>query len=222
VSVWDSEYCLNLFNRKAGRPVADAITTDSKYQRLAESQDAVIAELAAVNPESLVGAPQSLVTTDQQVFTFGTDGDGNPIVPFGKTGIYQSLSSIPQFPWREGIDYLDEGTQIRIPNNRTYSGTLYWRGVVQAPPISATTQPVLYPLASRELIVIDAVRKFASEYLRNKPLADQMELEWSGSAYRTGAWPKWTLVWATQFRAGGAMRLVTSANVIPPLSPFIV
>lgn len=141
----------------------------------------------------------TLSTTDNQVFTFGTDANGYPIAPIGKTGIYPTLSAIPDWPWREGYDYLNEGTQIRIPNNRSYTGTLYWRGITNPPDIDATHQPSLNPEASRELIVIDAVRQFALEFTRNLNLAAAMLAEWQD------AWPTWCLAWKTQFRHGGAL-----------------
>ncbi len=92
-----------------------------------------------------------------------------------------------------------EGTQIRIPNNNSYSGTLYWYGITNPADITAAVQPALFPEASRELIVIECVRQFAKEYTRNLPLADEMTTEWDRQ------WPDWCLVWRTQFRKGGAL-----------------
>jgi hypothetical protein len=164
----------------------------------------VIAKIMAVCPRVLYpkvayGSLPTLTTTDNQVFTFGTDANLYPIFPGGKGGIYPSLTSIPDQPWREGRDYISEGTQIRIPNNGTYGGALYWYGVTNPADISATTQPALFPEASRELIVIEAVRQFAQEGLRNAALVDEMTNEWNE------AWPTWCLVWRTQFRGGGAL-----------------
>jgi hypothetical protein len=201
VALYDSTSLLSIFNRKAGRPSADAITPESKYQRLSESQNRVVALLAAIAPNTLypTGAFPTLSTVDNKVFTFGSDANGYPIAPMGKTGIYPSLTAIPDAPWREGYDYMNEGTQIRIPNNNTYAGTLYWRGIVPPGDITDVLQPVLFPEAARELIVLDAVRQFAMEYDRNPGLAQNMAGEWSV------AWPTWCLVWRTQFRNGGAL-----------------
>jgi hypothetical protein len=193
-----------MFNRKSGRPSTDAITDASKYQRLAESQNRVVAMLAAVAPMSLYpkvasGSLPTFTTTDSKVFTLPLDANGYATFPMGHGGVYTSLNNIPDCPWREGVDYMNEGTQIRIPNNGTYSGTLYWYGVGNPADISATVQPVLFPEASRELIVIEAVRQFAQEGLRNAAVADEMANEWER------VWPQWCLTWKTQFRSGGAL-----------------
>lgn len=212
MSSYDSNDLLSLFNRFSGRPSADAIMNDSKFDRLSKSQNNVIALIAGVAPYSLYpkGGYSSLptmTTADSQVFTFGLDSDNNPIFPIGKVGIYTDLGSVPDYPWREGYDYLNEGNQIRIPNNRTYTGSLFWRGIVPPPDISATVQPVLQPLPARELIVLDAVRKFAMENDRNEGLAQAMANEWNV------AWPKWCLVFKTQFRSGGALGSWTTREV---------
>lgn len=209
MATYDSAYLLDQFNRKAGRPDADQVSTDSKYQRLTESQNRVVALLSGIAPHVLypTGAIPTMSTVDNQVFTFGTDANGFPIAPMGKTGIYPSLTAIPDYPWQQGYDYLNEGTQIRIPNNGTYAGTLYWRGIVPPGDLTADLQPVLFPEASRELIVLDAVRQFAMEYDRNAALATNMAAEWSA------AWPTWCLVWRTQFRGGGALGTYTGLQL---------
>lgn len=162
--------------------------------------------LSAVAPSSLYpkvayGSIPTLTTTDQQRFTFGTDANAYAVFPMGKGGIYASLNDIPDCPWVEGRDYISEGTQIRIPNNGTYGGTLYWYGITAPADITASVQPALFPEASRELIVIEAVRRFSQEYGRNFPLADEMANEWER------AWPSWCTVFKTQFRSGGALRV---------------
>lgn len=229
MATFDSAYLLSAFNRKAGRPPADSITDPSKYQRLTESQNRIVGMLAGIAPNTLYpkvgyGNYPTLSTTDNQVFTFGTDPNGYPIAPMGKTGIYPSLSAIPDSPWREGYDYLNEGTQIRIPNNTSYAGTLYWRGITPPPDITASTQPVLFPEAARELIVIDAVRQFASEYDRNAGLVELMQTEWFGNPALNlvGAWQAWTLVWKTQFRNGGALGAWTGLNLAVVGQPSFV
>lgn len=173
--------------------------------------------LSGIMPNVLypTGAFPTLSTLDNQIFTFGTDANGYPIAPMGKTGIFSDLSAIPSCPWRQGIDYLNEGTQIRIPNNGTYSGTLYWRGITPPPDITAVTQPVLFPEASRELIVLDAVRQFSTEYDRDPSLAANMQSEWVGNPQLNliGAWPSWCLVWKTQFQAGGAIGSFTGLDL---------
>lgn len=191
-------------NAYSGRPSTDAITDVEKYARLAKAQNRVLLEIAAVAPRALYpkvasGSMPTLTTTDAQVFTFGTDASGYAVFPMGHTGIYDNLDNIPDWPWIEGRDFINEGTQIRIPNNGTFTGTLYWYGIGQPADITAVVQPALLPEASRELIVIEAVRRFAQEYLRNAALVDEMAAEWDR------AWPRWALTYRTQFRSGGAL-----------------
>jgi hypothetical protein len=208
VAAYTSTYLLSLFNRLAGRPsgigATDTITDASKYDRLTESQDALVELIAAIAPYALYpkvayGSMPTCTTVDTQVFTFGLDSNGDPITPLGHTGIYPSLTAIPSFPWREGIDYLNEGTQIRIPNNGTYAGTLYWRGITPPPVISAVSQPVLLPVSDRKLIVLHAAIGFASEYDRNPGLAASLQGQFDARFAR------WCLVLKTQFREGGAL-----------------
>lgn len=166
----------------------------------------------AVAPQSLypkvsyANMPK-LITTDHQVFTFGTDANGYPISPMGKTWIGPSLSGLLDTPWVQGYDYLNEGTQIRIPDNRSFGGTLYWYGIPNPPDITASTQPSIFPEAARELIVIDAVRQFSTEYVRNPDLASAMSAEWGD------AWPTWCLTWKTAFRTGGAIGGITGRDL---------
>lgn len=195
---------LALFNRLANRPAADAISDADKYDRLSKAQQRVVMEAAVVYPQAFYqkvayGSIPTLFTVDNQVFTFGVDDNDNPIVPFGEANIFTSLAAIPNDPWLEGIDYLNEQTQVRIPNNGSWSGALYWRGVQIPGVIDATTDPVLYPLPARELIAIDAVRQFAKEGFRNPELADDMRDEWNR------LFPLHCYTWKTQFHQGGAL-----------------
>lgn len=183
MATYASSNLLTLFNRYAGRPSGDSISDADKYSRLAQAQQTVRADLAARVPEpyyshAAYGSTPTLTTTDNQVFTFGTDANGDPSFPVGKVNIYPSVNAIPDYPWQEGIDYLWEGNQIRIPNNRTYVGTLYWRGIAPMEEISSTVQPTLTPPPMRILIVIEAVRAFAQEGRRNTELADRMAAEY--------------------------------------------
>jgi hypothetical protein len=211
-ALYDSASLLDLFNEKAGRPPADAVTVARKYRQLTQSQNRIVAKIAAIAPSALYprvsydDLPQ-LETVDNQVFTFGEDDNDYPIFPIGKGGIYTSLSNIPDMPWREGVDFLNEGTQIRIPNNRTYTGSLYWYGIANPGNIDEAHEPVLFPEAARELIVIDAVRQFAANYARQPNLVAMMAAEWSD------AWPTWCLTFKTQFRSGGALRCWTGRQL---------
>lgn len=182
---WESTDLLTRFNAFAGRPTTDAITSAQKYQRLSDAQEAVITEISTVAPKPLYGAPALMTTADGgYTYTFGTDGQGYALFPLGKTRIYPSLNAVPDYAWRPGVDYLDEGVQIRMPNNVPFAGPLYWQGITPPAAITAVVQPVLQPPSSRILIVIKAVESFAEEFLRNAALADQMRARWDRE------WPK--------------------------------
>lgn len=218
MATFDSAYLLSLFNRYAGRVSSgDSMTDAVKYQRLSEAQNAVIADIAArtpyvLYPTAAYGSFPTMTTSDNQVFTFGTDSNGYPKFPIGKTMIYPSLSAIPDYPWQPGFDYLDEGTQIRIPNNRTYVGTLYYRGIIQPVDIDATHQPALNPEASRELIVWRAVAEYAKEPGITGAKADIMN---TAETQYGRAFSRWMLVWKTQFAGGGAITPITTSVVGP-------
>lgn len=189
-----------MFNRLAGRPDSDAITDPEKYQWLADAQQSVVQEIAGVFPQCLYGPPAALVTADSgMTFTFGTDVNSNAIFPMGKVGIYDSVAAIPDDPWSEGIDYLSEGARIRLPGNTQFVGTLYWRGITPPVTLDASTPPAINPPAARELIVIKAVKDFAEAAEQNLDLAAAMAARWAHT------WPRWCLVFKTQYRSGGVL-----------------
>lgn len=203
---WESADLLTRFNAWAGRPTSDSIADAQKYQRLADGQEAVIVEIANVAQRSIIGPPTAMVTADGgYTWTFGTDDNGYPIFPMGKASIYPNLDAIPDYPWQPGLDYLDEGTQIRIPNNIQWSGPLYWYGITAPERISASVQPVIQPPSSRVLIVIKAVQSFAEEYLRNAALTDQMQIRWERE------WPKHATMIRRHFRGGSRLGPLTGA-----------
>lgn len=216
MSAWDSVDLLAQFNQRAGRPTSavgqsDTITDTAKYDRLAKAQDRVVAMIAGVVPKALYpkgayGSFPQMITTDNQVFRFGSDTLGNPMTPMG-VSIYASLNDIPDYPWQADVDYLDEVSQIRIPQNRTFAGPLFWRGIIPPAPISGNVPPALLPIASRDLIVIEAVRQFGKEGVRNPDLVAVAQEEWNI------AWPQWCLVWKTQFRSGGALQTLTGRQL---------
>ncbi len=178
-TVWTSADLLSRFNAMAGRPDADSITDATKYQVLSDAQETVLSRIAAICGKQQNAAPQAMTTSDGgYTWQFGTDAEGYALYPLGAK-VYPFLTAVPDYPWTPGLDYLDEGTQIRMPNNLQWTGPLYWYGVVSGSPLSASMQPVLQPPSTRILIVIDAVRSFAEQYVRNPALIDQMEVKWA-------------------------------------------
>ena len=214
MATWASSVLLSRFNDLSGRPASgDSISDANKYVRLTDAQNAVIADAASRVPKAFYSKAASastptLTSSDGgHLFTFGTDLNSDPLYPIGKVRIFPSLAAIPDSPWVEGIDYLNEGNQIRIPNNRTYSGTLYWRGIAPALDISSTNQPTLLPPPFRILIVYEAVRRYALEGKRDLPLAAAMQAEYD----RT--FPRYCLVLKTEFASGGALGSISGLRL---------
>lgn len=199
---YDSAALLAMFDRLAGRPDADEISDANKYVRLAEAEQQVFEDIAAVYPYVLYrsGGPTTLSTSDNKVFTFSTDGEGHAQAPIGHVAIFRNLEDYPDNPLVEGIDYLNEGTQIRIPNNRTES-SLYWHGIPTPAEISASQEPTLRPAPARVLIVLKAVWNFAEEGNQLPDLAATMERRYATELQ------KHLTVWRSQFRATGGRSL---------------
>lgn len=202
---YDKADLLSMFNEMAQRPASDEITDATKYARLARAQLHVINEIAARYPDALYGAPATLTTSDNKVYTFGT-AEGSPIAPLGHVGIYRNLEDIPDYPMIPGVEYLDEGTQIRIPNNRTEASTLYWRGITTPDDLDASTEPAIRPAPARILIVLKAVMDFAREGNRRPDIAAEMERRWGLE------FPIWMLTFKTRFRSGGALIVDTTSH----------
>jgi hypothetical protein len=203
MATWDKSYLLAMFDRLAGRPDADEISDANKYVRLAEAQHEVVQDIAAIYPYCLyrTGGPTATTTTGGIVHTFGNDGnDENAQGPIGHVWIGRSTARYPDPDLIEGVDFINEGTQIRMVNERSESA-LYWNGIATPADISASVEPTLRPAPARILIVIKAVKNFAEEGDHNPGLAGAMDQRYSRE------FAKWMLVFRTQFRAGGALSL---------------
>lgn len=177
---YQSADLLTLFKQWAGRPEADSNAEAAYYNRLAKAQDKVFLYIMSTCPKILYGPPTAMTSDDGgSVWTFGTDDNGYPVFPLGNASLYTSLDAVPNYPLVPGQDYLDEGTQIRMPNNVPWSGTLYWYGAKAPAAITGSVQPTLQPPQARTLIVIQAVMDFAREWLRNPGLIDEMQSRWN-------------------------------------------
>lgn len=206
MATFDNSWLLSEFNRYTGRTsTTDSMSDADKYSRLTNGQQRVVQEMYAVVPNSLYPHANSLSTmtsvNNGNIFTFGADSNGYAIAPMGKTRIFDNPASFPQYAWVEGWDYVNEGTQVRLTNNRTWTAPLYWYGISPPADITASVQPALFPAAFRDLIVYQAVMNYAEEGTRNAPLADRMLRMWSLR------WPQACLAWKTQFSDGGALGL---------------
>lgn len=162
------------------------------YLLLSQAQQQVYSYLAARCPNAFFSAPTALSTADNKVFTFASSA-----FPIGHVEIFPSLSAVPDAPWQEGIDFLNEGAQIRIPNDRTYGNTLYGRYIVAPANIDATHDPTLLPKQARELIVYKAAELYASRG------ATRTEMKAIASVDYTAALSRWLLVLRTQYDGQG-------------------
>ena len=210
MAVYDSAYLLKLFDRFTGRPATDAVTDASKYERLTDAQAEIVADIAVIYPACLYPTmTPTLSTSDNKTFTFGTDDNGYAIAPMGKASIYASLDDVPTNPWRPGLDYIPlGGTSIQIPNNNTYSGTLYWRGITPPGVIdgSGDNEPVLFPEASRRLIAYRAAISFLEEGGRQLDLAAFYAAKYGHPlSQNPGLFASWMLEWRTQWANGGVI-----------------
>lgn len=204
MATYDSAYCLSLFNRYTGRPATgDTITDADKYARLSEGQNRVVQDMFARVPNSLyphsANLPTMTASANRNVFTFGSDPQGFAIAPMGKAKIFENQQSFPDFPWIEGMDYVNEGTQIRLTNGRTWAGTLYWYGITAPADITASVQPSIFPPAFRDLIVFQAVTMYGEEGKRDTELADRFAQKYARRFAEA------CLAFKTQFSSGGAL-----------------
>lgn len=215
MTTWDNADCLRRFKRAVG--LADANEESDAvdlYPILSSAQAEVIREIGVRYPACLYSTqgPTALTAAaDRKTFTFGTDVNGNAIMPLGWVQISPRLTAFSgddAYLWREGVDFLDEGTRIRIPSARAYSGTLYGRWVPTPPDITAIVQPVLEPAEARDLIVNRAAKAWASEGNIRPDLVALMELEWGGphNGRPPAKFATWMLTYRRRFRGGGALR----------------
>jgi hypothetical protein len=190
---WAAADLLTRFNTLAARPSTDGISSITKYAFLAEAQREVFNDLALYVPEPFFEAPVALTAAgDRKTFTFPSS-----INPIGPVEVYPSLEAIPDSPLIEGEDYMSEGDQIRIPNNRSYSGTIYVRYVAPPSDIDASTEPTLVPAQARELIVYKAVALWAEGGGLRPDLADRMETRYQQKL------AKWLLFFHNQYDGKG-------------------
>lgn len=203
----------------AALPATGAFSDTDKYTLLADAQEYTIGRIASIAPKVLYGAPQQLTTNDGGLtFTFGVDDNDEPVMPIGRATIYDSLNAIPGGAWVPNVDYLDEGYQIRMANNRSYTGNLYWYGIQTPNRIDGTgnNEPVLFPHHARILYVIKAVADF-TEY-RNPALSDRMLVRYEREFGQVMTELR------KHFASGGAMGQLTipwSPALVPTFMPTL-
>lgn len=146
----------------AMRPDTDESLTDAQiYQLLSKGQEKCYELFAAHFPEVLFGTPALMSTADSgYTYTFASS-----VFPFGGVEIRSSRTGgllIPTTDWGDG-DYVWEGDQIRMPNNRprTFSAGPYARYISPPADISGSQEPTLKPKMARVMSMYYALYLWA-------------------------------------------------------------
>lgn len=160
--------CKVILNRPATDEAFTVSSTDDVwYDFLTMAQQEVHGQLAAIAPYAMYGALTQLTTADSgATFTFGTDVDSDNVFPYGHFEVYPDANSYPDCPLLEGVDFLFEGSKIRIPNGRTLTPTPYARWVTPPNVIASGTEPTLQPKYARTLIAEKAASLAATMRLK--------------------------------------------------------
>lgn len=211
MALWDSATLLQHFRDQFKRPSTDAAWPDATvYRFLSRAQQQVYADITAIFPRLLMGAPHAMETTDGGLTYHSTvtDSAGNPIYPFGHAEVYAESGGVltrelygSTYGGYNG-DVVFEGNTVRIPQKKTetFSGTLYLRCVQMPEEISAAREPILQPPFLRELIVYRALVLAANAGGQRDPAPyeDLYRTAWMGP---TGAGGYLVLL-ATQYSKG--------------------
>ena len=163
MAAFDAPDCLARLRFQIRRPATDETLTDAQaYQLLSDAQRMLFDDVTARAPKAFLTAPSLMVTTDGGfTYGFGTDAQGFPMLPMGRTQLFWRLTDIPDAPLENGWDFLDEGGKIRRPNNATFPTAPYWRGVPQPADISALVAPSC-PVQARLCLIYKAAELYTS------------------------------------------------------------
>lgn len=136
---------------------------------MTEANDELVKRIATFVPDAMVTAPTLLTSADSgKTYTFGTDADSAAIFALGHFAVYENLESIPDYPLTEGVDYVIEGTKVRIPYNdtRTFSAGPYAQSVTPGNVVNASTQPTC-PKIARLAMIEDTAKRLATRVGRD-------------------------------------------------------
>ncbi len=138
---------------RLNRPTTDtaftvSTTDDVLYDALTEAQDLMTKWIATFVPDVMSLAPVALSTADSgATYTFGTDADSANKFPLGFFSIFAARVDIPDNPLECEVDYLLEGTRIRIlpvGTTRTFADSgPYAMFVAASNVISSSTEPTI-------------------------------------------------------------------------------
>lgn len=188
---WDSADLLARFQEECLRPAnetgSEAFIARA-YRYLSDAQSEWITTIAAVAPESQMGAPTQMVSTDEGYTYEFRDANGETVFPIGHAEVRASRSGallMPTFDASGVGDYVPEGNRIRIPNGQTraFPDGPWARFVAPGGTIDADTEPTLQPPHARILIVYRALAKWARRGgMRDpQPYLDMENEAWLGA-----------------------------------------
>lgn len=190
MALYDSADLLSRFLRYADRPDDDEDLTDTDvYAYLTDAQIQVVAEISALFPRLMMGAPALMTTADSGLtYTVGTDSEGSTIYPFGHAEVYaQSSNGAELYGSTFGSyngDFVMEGGKLRVPNGqtRTFNAGPYIRYVAQPLTISASAEPTLQPKQIRQLILYRALVLWANTggHRDPRPFEEMYDRAWIG------------------------------------------
>lgn len=179
---WDSADCLKRFKDEAGLEDASELDDDDDiYPLLSDAQEEVFRMIASRYPSCLYVGPELMVPdADRKTFKYAPV-NGQDVMMMGWVQIAPRLNSFfsdERFVgWEVDLQYLDEGTRIRIPGDRSWSGNLYARGVPRPPRITDVVPPSLRPVEFNVLTINRAVRKWAKQGNQRPDIAKAMDEE---------------------------------------------
>lgn len=207
---WDPADLLRRFKDGAGlEDASDMDDATEAYPYIADGQEEVVREIAGRYPAALYTAPTLMVAEDATRKTFRfAQVNGHDILPMGWVQIAPRLSAFFSdqgfVGWEVDVNYLDEGTRIRIPGDRAWAGDLYARYVPRPPRITAGVAASLRPIELCELAVNRAVRKWASKGNQRPDIVKVMDDEWGYPRTQTpGLFATWMLNIKRRHRATG-------------------
>ena len=185
---FDSTDLLARSKRLAQRPSTDQQQSDADwFSFLGESQDHWVGQFALHCPWVLMGAPTQLTSADSnETYTFGTDADGDNLVPLAVVVYAKKDGRIlrPGTYWDSAADYVWEGDKIRFARGKTkdFTDGPFARFITPPGEISASIEPTLKPKRARILLVYHAVALWASRGgIRNpQTYFDLEERAWVG------------------------------------------
>lgn len=165
MATFDVADCVAHIRRYCRIPdVTEYPSADDLYTFLRDAENRVKHELGSVAPEVLYNAPTLLTSADGgYTYTFGTDSGSNAIAPIGHVRLFASKQHIPFEPLESGIEYVWEGTKVRMVQNapRTFADGPYAQWIAPTLVIDGSSNTMTLPVQLRMLAVHDACQRYA-------------------------------------------------------------